>query len=315
MKHLSSKKILVFGKNGQIATQLALACKAHQLNDVNFVSSSECDFVLADSKPQNITQLLDQYQPNIVINTSAYTAVDLAETETKKAEALNVLAPKIIAEWCKKNNVIFVHYSSDYVYGESQHKAPHLEDEPYASLSHYGKTKAQGDLAIQQSGCNYLVFRTSWVYAEEGKNFLLTMLKLSAKDELKIVSDQWGAPSYACDLASATLKALEEALKQQSKMAHFPLGVYHMCNAGEINWSGFAEFIFKKAYELQLIRSFPKVIPISTEEYAAKAIRPKNSRLSMEKFKNQFGFVLRPWEEATLDVLSKLVKAKNEGRS
>lgn len=291
-------KILVFGGHGQLAKALANDFATNDMGNFVFKGSAEVNFCNLES----LLETLELESPKIVINASAYTAVDLAESEIEKAEKINVVAPKVISEWCKRNNAILVHYSSDYVYGDEQTEQPHLESEAHKPLNFYGQTKASGDEAIVKSGCEHLIFRTSWVYAEKGKNFLQTMLKLANKEELRIVSDQVGAPSYAKDLAEGTLKALNVALLK----AKFPSGVYHLANSGQTNWAEFASNIFEEAMRLKLVIAVPRIIRIMTEEYPTPAKRPKNSKLNCTKFENEFGFKLRNWDDALKDAMSRI---------
>lgn len=294
------QKLVVFGKNGQVAKALAKEILEHAvfgLWESNFFGSNEVSF----ENPVQVLQVLEQLNPTVVINAAAYTAVDLAETEKEKALKINAETPAEIAKWCKKNGAVLIHYSSDYVY-EGLGIEPHQENEKHSPQSHYGFTKSQGDEEIIKSGCKHLIFRTSWVYFEQGKNFVVTMLKLSEKPELKIVSDQVGSPTYAKDIARATLKALDISLRA----AKFPSGIYHLTNEGFTSWADFAKQIFSKAKEVELIQQEPKVIAIPSSEYPTPAKRPLNSRLDTKKIREAFGVDLRPWNEALTEMLNKL---------
>lgn len=239
-------------------------------------------------------------RPSAIINAAAYTAVDKAEEEEIRAFNINARAPEILAAYCKERDIPFIHYSTDYVFDGSG-KTPWKESDPTNPLSAYGRTKLEGEKRIAAIGGKYLIFRTSWVYDETGKNFLNTMLRLGAeRDELRVVNDQWGAPTYARHLAQATLAALENA----QNATRFPSGIYHLCGGGETNWQAFAREIFEVA---QPPKS-PKIHGIPTSEYPTPAKRPLNSRLDGSKAKQVLGVALPSWEAG----LRECMERKNE---
>lgn len=283
---MAGLKYLVFGSSGQVGTAL----KKLLNNQGIFLDKNQVDL----SNPGNIKPALEKYKPDVIINASAYTAVDNAEKEEDLAYKINSIAPEKMAEYASENNIPFIHYSTDYVFdGSGDHKRK--EDEKTSPLSSYGRSKLAGDEKIVKLGGKFLIFRTSWVYSEAGKNFLLTMLKLgSERENLRIVSDQVGAPTYAFDIADYTLKALEKAIRMQK----FPSGIYNFCNAGETNWCEFAKEIFKIAKEKGVQLKIKDITPIKTEEYPTPAKRPLNSRLDSQKLKDTFGFVLPAWQNA-----------------
>lgn len=197
--------------------------------------------------------LTEAEKPRALINAAAYTQVDRAEQEPALAEAINAEAPAILAQWCARQEIPFIHYSTDYVYPGTGQR-PWTEKDPTSPLNTYGASKLRGEIAIanqMKTHGRWLIFRTSWVYDATGKNFLNTMLRLGQeREELKVVADQFGAPTYAPHLAQATLKALEHASQQEV----FPSGVYHLCHSGVTSWHGFAERIFAEARKRGLPR-------------------------------------------------------------
>lgn len=298
MGFISPKKevlsmILVFGKTGQLAQAFF-----EILKDATFLDRNAADF----TEPEKILAALEKYKPQIVINTTAYTSVDKAEDEKELCFKINHVSVKTIANWCALNKAIFVHYSTDYVfsgYGEIAYQ----EDDSTQPINTYGLSKYEGEKAITNSGCQHLIFRTSWVYSHIGKNFVLTMLKLAQdRDVLKIVSDQVGSPTYAPDLANLSLAALNKSLKMNS----FPSGIYHLSGTGFTNWYGFAEEIFGVASSLGFHLKVTSVLPITSDDYPTPAKRPKNSRLDQSKFLNTFGLQSPQWQNSLKICLLKI---------
>lgn len=277
-------RILIFGGSGQVARALA-----KRLPDAIIVGREQADFL----KPETIIATLEKHKPEIIINAVAYTAVDKAESEELQALQINALTVGLIAEWSKKYDALLIHYSTDYVFDGSGTKA-WKESDKTAPLSAYGRSKLLGEKEIANSGCRHFIFRLCWVYDETGKNFVNTMLRLGKeKTELNVVADQVGAPTYAGDIAEATLKAIAKP-----KAAS---GVYHFCNSGETSWAGFAESIFAEA-------NLPvNVNPITTAQYPTPAKRPANSRMDTRKFRSTFGWdVIPSWQEGLKRCMSSL---------
>ena len=277
-------QILVIGKSGQLA-------QAFQplLPDATFLDRSQLDL----SQPEKIGAIIGIYQPQIVINCAAYTAVDKAEEERELAMRVNGAAPQALAKACKNYGAKLVHYSTDYVFDGSG-ETPWREQDATRPINAYGASKRAGEEGIIAEGGEYFIFRTSWVYDAQGKNFLNTMLRLGAEREaLNVVSDQMGAPSYAGHLAQATLQALEAAATQ----AQFPSGIYHMCNSGETSWHGFAARIFDVARKAGLPVVLSQLNPIASSEYPTPAARPHNSRLDCTKLATRLGVRLPDWQE------------------
>lgn len=280
--------ILILGAKGQVGGALARILGKECITR----DRSQLDLSL----PENfIRKQLDTISPapGVLINAAAYTQVDKAENEQNLAFALNTGVPGVLAGWCRERGIPFVHYSTDYVFNGSSN-TPYTEEDPPHPLSVYGQSKRLGEEAVTVAGGKHLIFRTSWVYDETGKNFLNTMLKLGhEREELRVVNDQHGAPTYAGNLAEATLKVLSAA----RAMPQFPSGIYHLCNAGETTWNGFASTIFMLAETYGDAIAVQHVVPISTAEYPTPAARPANSRLCCEKAKRVFGVTLPPWHE------------------
>lgn len=290
------QNILVTGAQGQLGSALRRILK-----DAPLLNPSRAEFDL--SQPNLCLAYLEKHQPSLVFNAAAFTQVDLAEKERELARTINTEAPAQIAAWCAQKSVPFVHYSTDYVFS-GQGSASWKETDPIQPLNYYGETKALGEQKITQAGGKFLIFRTSWVYDAQGKNFLRTMLKLGKeKESLRIVNDQFGAPTFATHLAWGSLIALQQALEA----AHFPSGIYHLCNSGETSWYQFAQEIFSLARQKGIALQVQKVEPISSSEFPTPAQRPQNSRLNMDKLKNSFQLQLPSWEEGLKECFQEIL--------
>ena len=283
-------KILIIGRNGQVGWELRRTLSV--LGQIVSVEYPEIDL----TKPESLRAVVAGVKPTVIANAAAYTAVDKAETETALAEAINATGPAVLAEEAKKIGALLVHYSTDYVF-EGAGNAARTETSPTGPLNVYGKTKLAGDQAIAASGCEHLIFRTSWVYGARGANFLLTMLKLAKEREsLSIVSDQVGAPTTSVSIAQATAAVLAQVLAP-GKGIDGRSGVYNLTNGGEASWFDFAKTIFAKSHMLWDAPQ-PTLTPIPTSAFPRPAPRPLNSRLSGEKLEKTFGVTLPHWETA-----------------
>ncbi len=257
------------------------------------------------SNADQIRAKVRETNPAIILNAGAYTAVDRAETERDLAMAINGGAPGVLAEEANRAGALLVHYSTDYVFDGSK-QGPWVEDDGTNPLSVYGASKLAGEDAIRAAGGKYLIFRTSWVYAPEGKNFVLTMLRLGReRDSLNVVDDQVGAPTTAAELAKATLTIADGVRNGKFGPETDWAGTYHMTCGGSVSWCGFARAIFERAPEL-LDGKKPTVNPIKTSEYPTPAKRPLNSVLSNEKLQQRFGVRLASWQAALDEVLKDL---------
>jgi len=277
-------KILITGGNGQVGFELQR--QLCLLGTVMAPNRQELD--LADAGA--VEKWLVEHQPDLIVNAAAYTAVDKAESELERAQRLNAELPAQLARYCADRGHRLVHYSSDYVYPGSG-ESPWQELDATGPLSVYGRTKLDGDEAIQASACQHLIFRTSWVYSARGHNFMKTMLRLGReRDALKVVCDQIGTPTPARLIALITQAALRRSLES---------GLYHLAPAGETSWQGFASEIFRQASALgeELAITPDRVAAIPTAEYPTPAQRPLNSRLCCQELERALGITLPSWQE------------------
>jgi len=295
--------ILLTGKTGQLGSELSRLLPA--LGEVIAPEQNELDLCA----PEQIRQIMRSANPQLVVNAAAYTAVDAAETDEANALAVNAEAPRLLALEAKKIRAMLVHFSTDYVF-DGLKKAPYVETDPPNPLNAYGRTKLAGEEAIRNSGAAHLIFRTSWVYATHGPNFLLTILRIATeREELKIVADQVGAPTCALDLAEATARILAGMIiDDQSQFASPETGgTYHITAAGQTSWYEFAKAILEEArrapQNLPWLASATKgrpliarrVLPISTEEFHSPTSRPAYSVLSNARVNQAFGIALPDW--------------------
>lgn len=285
---MSRIKILLTGANGQVGWELQRSLSS--LGEVVALDSQALN--LADADGLRVT--VRGIAPQLIVNAAAYTAVDKAESDIEKVRAVNATAPGILAEEAARLNALLVQYSTDYVFDGSG-VVPWQEDDACGPLNVYGETKLAGERLIQVSGCRHLIFRTSWVYGARGSNFLLTMRRLMReRPELKIVADQIGAPTWCRDLAEATAHIISRLAGDKQTSA--PWGVYHMSNAGETSWHGFAQAI--QMLDADATSASTRLIPIPGSEYPTPAKRPQNSRLNNAKLERVFGLKLQHWQSA-----------------
>lgn len=293
--------VLVFGKQGQLAQSFQMTLPKDLEGTTVFVSSHEADF----ERPQLLAGFLDHHGPEIVVICSAYTQVDMAEQDRDLCEKINFKAPREIARWCMQNDALLIHFSTDYVFNGEGTRPWNEMDKP-SPLNWYGETKWEGEMGIQDTRCKHLIFRTSWVYSEFGRNFVKTMLKLGKeKTKLSVVSDQVGSPTYAPDIA----QAVWDIIKRHISGEVFRSGIYHVAGQGFTNWADFAKDIFRQAREIKHLDFSLKIADvesIQTADYQTVAQRPLNSRLEQTKFKNTFGFSLPDWQASLNLCLKKL---------
>lgn len=270
-------KIVVTGANGQLGYDV---CKVLSTRNIEYKGVDIADFDITDKMA--VQQYMETYRPNAVIHCSAWTAVDKAEDEPEKVEAVNAQGPRNIAEACKAIGAKMLYISTDYVFpGIGEHF--YEPQDPTGPLSVYGKTKLDGELAVRELLEHFFIVRISWVFGKNGNNFVKTMLRLAeTREEVSVVCDQIGSPTYTADLAPLLCDMI----------ATDSYGIYHATNEGVCSWAEFAEEIFKVAGK-QI-----RVVPIATEQYPTKAIRPKNSRMSKECL-DKAGFHRLPhWRDA-----------------
>lgn len=289
-------KILLTGKTGQVGWELQRALAP--LAEVVAVDLPELDL----TNPDDIRRVVREVRPNLIVNPAAHTAVDKAESEPAIAEAINAIAPAVFAEEAKALGAGLIHYSTDYVY-DGTGERPYVETDPTNPLSVYGRTKLAGDQAIAASGVAHAIFRTSWVYGARGKNFMLTVMRLAnEREELRIVADQFGAPTWCRMLAEATAALVA---RSSGPRAAFSLaevsGVYHMTNAGRTSWHGFTQAIVDQARlrpALAAALKVQRVLPIGTADYPLPAPRPGNSLLDNSKLRDVLGLQLPDWQHS-----------------
>lgn len=287
--------ILITGANGQLGKEM-ITCGAEMPYTISAFTSRELDITQAE----DVQRIIADYQPDVIINCAAYTKVDLAEEERDKAYAVNTDGVKNLLA-AMTDDMMLIHYSTDYVY-QSDMQEPIREDHPTSPCNHYAHTKLLGDEAILHSQRKAIILRTSWVYSSFGHNFVKTMLRLAeTKDQLRIVSDQWGNPSYAKDIAITTydlIRHLRHADRSDDRWRQ----VYHYSNTGPLSWAAFAEEIFTKA---QLNVS---VEPIPTSDYPTPAQRPQWSVLDCSKIQEQFHIEIRDWRDSLSECIAELIE-------
>ncbi len=296
--------ILLTGKNGQVGAELLRLLP--QVGEVVAFGHDQLDL----SNPGDIRRTIREVRPQLIVNAAAYTAVDQAETDETTAQAVNTHAPGLMAAEAKKIGAALIHYSTDYVFDGTK-KAPYDEIDSVNPLNVYGKTKFAGEQAIRDSGVPHLIFRTAWVYARRGRNFVLTILRLATqREELRIVSDHIGAPTCASEVAAATAKILTSIRDGNNCGFAFSeaSGTYHMSAAGQTTWYDFAKTILEKAEATSQIPEWlaaatkerpliaRRLIPISTEEFGSPTHRPVYSVLSNSRMIQTFGVALPDWQ-------------------
>ncbi|MGH8354600.1 MAG: dTDP-4-dehydrorhamnose reductase [Pseudomonas sp.] len=285
-------KILLLGKHGQVARALQSSL-AHERE---LVALGRDQLDLAD--PAQIRQQVRALKPDLIINAAAHTAVDQAEHEPELAYALNARAPGVLAEEAAALGVPLIHYSTDYVFDGSQ-PSPYQEDDAPNPLGVYGQSKLAGERALQAVGGEHLILRTSWVYSRHGRNFLLTMQRLlQEREELQVVDDQIGAPTWAGSIATATAQLIERWRAGQAG----PWGTYHLCARGETSWFGFASAIAERLKAEG--KPCARLLPIPSSAYPTPARRPLNSRLNCARLQAEWGVQLPDWRAALNDCLA-----------
>ena len=294
-------KIVLLGKNGQVGWELQRALAP--LGEVIALDRHGESGLSGDmTQPEKVCETLIRLNPDIVVNATAYTAVDQAESDQETAQLVNTDAVASIADSCRQMGALLIHYSTDYVFN-GQGTEPFSESDSIAPLNVYGLTKAAGEQAIIESGCKYLIFRTSWVYARQGKNFLKTMLNLAAQREaLSIIDDQHGAPTSAELIADVTAQIIPQVCIGDEK-----LGVYHLVASGETTWYGYAQYIFEQAKSVGHTLKIQNVKPIPSSEYPVPAVRPHNSRLNNQKIQQTFNLNLAEWQAGVKRTLMELL--------
>ena len=282
--------ILVTGCKGQLGTEIQKIAATDTIHQWHFTDIDNLDICDSDAVENAFTS----HQIEVCINCAAYTAVDKAEDEPALARKINALAPQILAKACKKHNALLVHVSTDYVF-DGNGSNPYREDEPVCPQSVYGVTKAEGEKLIHESGCNYFIVRTAWLYSATGKNFVKTMLMLAdTRDEINVVADQKGTPTWAYDLAEMLVHLINQ---NGTKPVH---ETFHFTNTGIITWYDFTVAI------MEIAGKTCKVNPITTDQYPAKAHRPAYSVLDKSKIMAYTGRQIPYWRDSLVKCIEEL---------
>lgn len=280
--------ILLFGKNGQVAWELQRAlAPLGNLTVVDRHSTAYCgDF----EDPEGVAETVRRLKPAVIVNATAYTAVDKAESEQDKARLVNATSLQALAQAAEEIDAWLIHYSTDYVFNGTGDK-PWREEDATAPLNVYGQTKLEGEQAIVSHMTKYLIFRTSWVYAAKGNNFAKTMLKLAKdRDTLSVINDQYGAPTGAELIADSTAHAIRVAMANRSVA-----GLYHLIASGETTWHAYASRVIAFAKAQGVALQVETINAVPTSAFPTPAKRPANSRLNTEKFQQTFGLTLPDW--------------------
>ena len=287
-------KILVTGANGQVGRELVEQC-LEQGYGVVVANRNQLDI----SNEQSVAEFCHYHQPHAIINAAAYTAVDLAESETERAFAVNALGAKYLAQTALTLNIPMLHFSTDYVFDGTKN-SPYCEQDGPNPINAYGSTKLQGEIYLKQSGANYLVLRTSWVFSQHGNNFVKTMVRLaSERDKLRVIDDQLGCPTSAADLAKAALTVLPVLIDKKTMAT-----TYHYAGNPAVSWFDFASAIIDIAHSKKILDRKPTLEPIKSSQYPVTAIRPKNSRLSSVRFSSEFGLAESDWQSQLEQIIT-----------
>lgn len=285
-----NSKILVTGANGQLGNELRRLCKNYPGLEFIFTDVDMLDI----TNPDAVSVFMEASKPAIVVNCAAYTDVDGAEENVKTVRKINALAPQVLAAACAMQNAFLIHISTDYVFDGNASK-PYVEDDNTNPINVYGSSKLEGEEKIKTVFDDYVIIRTSWLYSEYGHNFMRKMVDLgNERDELKVVNDQFGSPTYARDLANTIIDIIIKSIL--NPQAYLP-GVYHYANQGSCSWYEFAQEIFK----LQDIQC--KLIPVSSDEFPTKAKRPQYSVLDTSRVRESFGIGIPNWRDSLKECL------------
>lgn len=305
-------KILLLGANGQLGRsfvkndglarygEVVLATRDGLMDNATHVYAADL------AEPAALFGLLERTQPDLILNAAAYTAVDRAEREEALATRINGQALDVIGRWGAANNALIMHYSTDYVF-DGLKSTPYGVDDPTAPINAYGRSKLAGEHALRASQAPYLIFRTAWVYAAHGNNFLQSMLRLSnERPELRIVDDQFGTPTTTELIVQASIAAIDLWTRTPLAERTSLIGTYHLTSSGVTTWHDFARAIFSKAETAGLIAHPPTITAIGTKDYPTPAKRPAWSVLDNSSFRRRFGFTLPDWQSGLDEVINQL---------
>lgn len=279
-----SHQIILLGKNGQVGWELQRSLAS--IANIESFDRNRCNL----AQTSMLQSVLSETPHSVIVNAAAYTSVDKAESESTAAFKINAEATGVLANAAAKANALLVHFSTDYVF-DGKNAFPYTEKDTTAPLSVYGESKARGEKAIINSGCRYLILRTSWVYGLHGRNFAKTILQLASQNnQVSVVADQFGAPTSAELIADVTAMAIRDVLAGRA-----PGGIYHLTASGETSWHGYANFVLDRARALGISLRTYQAERISSREYPVAATRPANSRLDTTKLQNTFGLTMPDW--------------------
>ena len=299
---MTETRILLIGAGGQVARELRRELST--LGEVTVAARSGGDVSIDLTESAKLSEMVRRVRPDWIVNAAAHTAVDKAESERELAFSINATAPGVLASAAAEVGALLVHYSTDYVF-DGQGSRPYLEDDPTGPQSVYGQSKLAGEAAIAAAGVAHLILRTSWVYGLAGNNFMRTMRRLAReRDELRVVADQRGAPTWSRHIAQATAQMLAQLGQDRAAWQRLS-GLYHLVSQGETTWHGFAEAIVAHQRQREPVK-VQRVIPIATHEYPVPAPRPAYSVLDTGKLHNNFGIRLPDWRAALAQVQEEL---------
>ena len=305
----SPSRILLTGASGQVGGDLLPLLQPFG----SVAAPGRSDLDLGDA--QAIREFIRKIKPDWIVNPAAYTAVDKAESEPERAYAINAEAPRAIGETAAELGIPVIHFSTDYVFNGTGTIPWHESDEP-APLGVYGASKLAGERALSSSGAVHLIFRTSWVYASQGKNFLLTILRLAQqREELRIVDDQHGAPTWSRDLARLVAHVMERVSVRAAAVGtslqeavRTMQGIYHAADSGETTWFGFARQFLRVFAEARPEAKLARLVPIASSEYPTPARRPANSRLDCGRLRDVLGYTMPSWQESVAAVMAEVMR-------
>ncbi len=298
-------RILVTGRNGQVGWELMRSLAV--LGEVIGCDRTQADF----SRPQSLISLIEKIQPDVIVNASAYTAVDRAEYEEELATCINGEAVAALAQVAQRQHILLIHYSTDYVFDGTK-SGEYTEADKPAPVNAYGRSKLAGEKAIQAMGGDWLIFRTSWVYANRGQNFLRTMLRLATEREtLQVVDDQIGTPTNARMIADMTAHIIRQAMTER-QAGRFTSGIFNLTACGLTSWYEFAQTIIQSARALlpENTLKVTSVQPISTSAYASLTQRPQKVSLARSKLIERFNLHAPDWREAVQSTLAEMLEQR-----
>jgi dTDP-4-dehydrorhamnose reductase len=298
-------RVLVVGSTGQVGTEVCAPLEGAGF-PFSGIAREQCDLLTRGATGNFIRE----FEPQVIVNAAAYTAVDKAESEPEMAEAINGAAPMEMAEEAKRSDALFIHYSTDYIFN-GDHERPWTEYDAPGPLGVYGRTKLNGELGVKNSGAAAFTFRTSWVYGTHGANFLLAMLKLGReREELSVIDDQIGAPTWSRNLADVTMATIGRFTNADGSInlsaAMVDRGVYHATAGGETSWHGFATAIFDEARKRGIELKVKTIRKIKTADWPSAATRPLYSVMSNDKLNRRLGFKFPEWREALRQAMQEL---------